>query len=96
MCGRSKPHGIGSHLKIILRRFGLHAVAGCGCNAAAKKMNAWTPDEAEARKAEILAVMREEAEKRGLPFSEAVGTLIVRRAIANARKEANRVEAAKT
>lgn len=90
MCGRSKPHGIGSHLKILLRRFGLHAGPGCGCNAAAKRMNAWTPDEAEARKAEILAVMREEASRRGLPFSETIATLIVRRAIANARKEAAR------
>lgn len=62
----------------------------------AKKMNAWTADEAEARKAEILAVMRQEAARRGLPFSETIAALIVRRAISNARKEAARGKNADT
>jgi hypothetical protein len=36
--------------------------------------------------AEILAFLREAAEERGLPFLHAAARLLVRRAIANARK----------
>ena len=90
ICGRRKTHGIGSHIKVVLRRLGIYATLSCKCKDMAKKINAWTPDEAEARKAEILVVMREEAGRRGLPFSATLATLIVRRAIANARKEASR------
>jgi len=38
------------------------------------------------RIAEAVAVMREEAKARGLPFLDAAGRVLVRRAITNARK----------
>jgi hypothetical protein len=51
-------------------------------------MDAWGPDECARpeRIDEVVAVMREEAKSRGLPFLDAAGRLLVRRAIANARR----------
>jgi hypothetical protein len=53
-------------------------------------MDAWGCDECERpeRIEEVVAVMREEATARGLPFLDLAGRLLVRRAIANARKAA--------
>jgi hypothetical protein len=53
-------------------------------------MDAWGPDEASKpeRIAEVVAVMRAEAEARGLPFIDLAGRLLVRRAIQNARRNA--------
>jgi hypothetical protein len=51
-------------------------------------MDQWGPDECERpeRIDEVVAVMREEATARGLPFLDIAGRLLVRRAIRNARK----------
>jgi hypothetical protein len=53
-------------------------------------MDAWGCDECERpeRIAEVVAVMRAEAEARGLPFIDIAGRLLVKRAIANARRNA--------
>jgi hypothetical protein len=53
-------------------------------------MDAWGCDEASKpeRIEEVVAVMREEAAARGLPFLDVAGRLLVKRAIANARKAA--------
>jgi hypothetical protein len=53
-------------------------------------MDAWGPDEASKpeRIDEVVAVMRAEAEARGLPFLDIAGRLLVRRAIQNARRNA--------
>jgi len=52
-------------------------------------MDAWGPDECERpeRIDEVVAVMRAEAAARGLPFVDIAGRVLVRRAIANARRE---------
>jgi hypothetical protein len=51
-------------------------------------MDAWGCDECSKheRVDEVVAVMRAEAEARGLPFLDAAGRLLVKRAIHNARK----------
>jgi hypothetical protein len=53
-------------------------------------MDAWGCDEASRpeRIEEVVAVMREEAAARGLPFLDVAGRMLVRRAIANARRNA--------
>jgi hypothetical protein len=53
-------------------------------------MDAWGCDEASKpeRIDEVVAVMRAEAEARGLPFLDIAGRLLVRRAIQNARRNA--------
>jgi hypothetical protein len=53
-------------------------------------MDAWGPDECEQpeRMAYIVAAMRENAERRGMPFLEVAARMLVRRAIQNARRAA--------
>jgi len=86
--------GPGTELSKLLKRFGIEPTPTCACRAKAAEMDAWGPDECEKpeRIAEVVAVMRAEAEARGLPFLDVAGRMLVRRAIKNARREASRVE----
>ena len=83
-------HGPGTELSRLLKRFGIEPTPTCACRAKAAEMDAWGPDECSKpeRIEEVVAVMREEAKARGLPFIDAVGRMLVRRAIANARRNA--------
>ncbi len=85
------PHpssGPGTELSKLLKRFGIEPTPTCACRAKAAEMDAWGPDECSKpeRIEEVVAVMREEAKARGLPFLDAAGRMLVRRAIANARR----------
>lgn len=86
-CGRPRPHGIGSHLKVMLRRVGIKSLEMCDCSKHAREINKWTADEAQARIDKIIDMMRSEAQKRGIVFVDSFARLIVRRAIANHRAE---------
>jgi hypothetical protein len=83
-------HGPGTELSRLLKRFGIEPTPTCACRAKAAQMDAWGPDECSKpeRIAEIVAVMRAEAEARGLPFLDLAGKMLVRRAIQNARRNA--------
>jgi hypothetical protein len=80
--------GPGTELSKLLGRFGLAEKPGCKCKSTAAQMDRWGCDECAKpeRVEEVLAVMRAEAAKRGLPFLDAAGRLLIRRAIANARR----------
>ena len=84
--------GPGGQLSRLLSRFGITYTPGCKCRSMAAKMDAlgceWC--ESDAGVGEILEAMRTEAARRALPFLDAVGKLLVRRAIKAARKEAAR------
>ena len=82
--------GPGTELSKLLKRFGIEPTPTCQCRAKAAEMDSWGPDECERpeRIEEVVAVMREEAAARGLPFIDAVGRLLVRRAVRNARRAA--------
>lgn len=82
--------GPGTELSKLLKRFGISPTPTCSCRAKAAQMDAWGCDEASKpeRIEEVVAVMREEAKARGLPFIDAVGRMLVRRAIKLARKNA--------
>jgi hypothetical protein len=69
---------------------GIKPTPNCACRAKAADMDAWGPDECSKpeRIEEVLAVMRAEATARGLPFLDVAGRLLIRRAIANARRAA--------
>lgn len=82
----------GSHLKILLASFGIKATQ-CKCNARAAIMNSWSVQQCEENIDTIVGWLSEEAASRGLPFLNVVGRMLVRRAIANARKEAERAKA---
>ena len=78
----------GSELKALLRRIGITAKPGCLCNRRADLIDRSGCDWAEQHADEIVGWLREEAEKRKLPFLDMAGRLLVRRAIANARRKA--------
>jgi len=82
-------HGPGTELSKLLKRFGIEPTPTCACRAKAAEMDAWGCDEASRpeRIEEVVAVMREEAAARGLPFIDTVGRMLVKRAIYNARKQ---------
>ena len=83
----------GTELHALLGRFGLTASGDCKCRSRAALMDANGCDWCEANIDEIVGWLRESAAERGLPFLDAAGRLLVRRAIANARrKEAARAE----
>jgi len=83
-------NGPGTELSKLLKRFGIEPTPTCSCRAKAAQMDAWGPDECSRpeRIDEVVAVMREEANARGLPFLDVAGRLLVKRAIANARRNA--------
>jgi len=83
-------HGPGTELSRLLKRFGIEPTPTCQCRAKQQEMDALGPDECSKpeRIDEVVAVMREEATARGLPFLDVAGRMLVRRAIANARRNA--------
>jgi hypothetical protein len=84
--------GPGTELKKLLAKVGITATPTCSCNARARKMDemeAKEPGWCAAHLDEIVGWLREEATKRKLPFVDVAGRVLVRRAIANARKAAN-------
>jgi hypothetical protein len=76
----------GAELKKLLKKVGITATPNCSCNARAAEMDRKGCDWCEQNIDTIVGWLREEAEKRGLPFLDAAGRLLVKRAIRNARK----------
>jgi hypothetical protein len=89
-CVGASPKGClaGTALKSILDTLGITATPNCSCNARAAEMDARGCDWCEGNIDTVVGWLREEATKRGLPFLDAAGRLLVRRAISNARKQA--------
>lgn len=82
-----QPHGgPGTELKKLLSTFGIIAAPGCSCNAMAARMDAAGPDGALAMVDDVVAVMKAEAHKRGLPFVETVAAMLVRLAIKKSKR----------
>jgi hypothetical protein len=82
--------GPGTELSKLLKRIGIEPTPTCACRAKQQEMDLWGCDEASKpeRIDEVVKVMREEAAARGLPFLDVAGRLLVKRAIANARRNA--------
>jgi hypothetical protein len=81
-------HRPGTALKSILAKIGITAAPGCSCQRHAAEMDARGCDWCEQNIDTIVGWLREEATKRGLPFIDAAGRLLVKRAIRNARRAA--------
>lgn len=79
-------HGPGAELKKLLSRVGITASPDCSCNARARLMDERGIEWCEQNIDEIVGWLREEAAKRGLPFIDMAGRMLVKRAIKNARK----------
>jgi hypothetical protein len=88
--GNVPQHGPGTELKSLLASVGITATTNCTCNQRAKYMDQMGADWCETNLGTIVGWLREEAGKRGLPFFDGVGRVLVRRAIARARKDAAR------
>lgn len=83
--------GPGTELKRLLSGwpFRIQATPNCSCNARAAVMDEnerRAPGWCEKNIDQIVGWLREEAKKRGLPFMDAAGRLLVRRAIKAAKK----------
>lgn len=83
--GRFRKHGPGTELKKLLAKIGINA-GGCFCNSHAREMDRKGPDWCEANMPTIIGWLHKEAEQRKLPFADFAGKILVRRAIANARR----------
>ena len=80
--------GPGTELKKLLAKVGINASPTCSCNARARRMDveeSREPGWCEGHLDEIVGWLREEAGKRGLPFIDLAGRMLVRRAISRAR-----------
>lgn len=85
----------GTELKKLLEGwpFKIAASDNCNCTARARHMDLMGCDWCERNLEEVVGYLREAAGDRGLPFLDAAGRMLVRRAVANARrKESRRVE----
>jgi len=85
--------GPGAHLHKILGTFGIKFSEGCSCRGRMIQMNKWGVQGCEENIETIVEWLKEEAARRKLPYITAAGRMLVRRAIHNARKEAQRAEA---
>lgn len=78
--------GVGSELKKILKTIGITAAPGCSCNKRARKMDIngipWCEENVDV----IVGWLREEAERRGMPFVDLGGRALVKMAIKRAKK----------
>lgn len=77
----------GTELKALLKTIGIVASPTCSCNARAKTMDEkgcqWVLDNEDA----VVGWLREEAQKRGLPFVDLAGRQLIRLAVKRARKK---------
>lgn len=85
--------GAGSELKRVLAGWPFYLVAepDCTCHAMAARMDEMGCDWCASDEGidEILATLRENAAKRGLPYMEAAARMLVKRAISTARAKLN-------
>ena len=79
-------HGPGTELKKLLKLIGITASPDCSCNARARLMDERGIEWCEQNLEEIVGWLREEASKRGLPFVDMAGRMLVKRAIKSARR----------
>lgn len=82
------PCGVGQAIKATLKFFGIESTPTCGCNAEARKYDAWGPDLCTENIEQILDYLKGQAEARNLGhlFVRPVMKLAVQRAIKKTRK----------
>jgi hypothetical protein len=80
------PNGPGTILTGMISALGIKSSSTCSCRRHALEMNEKGPDWCEQNMETIVGWLKEESTKRGLPFVEAVGKMMVNRAIAKSRK----------
>lgn len=81
--------GVGSELKKLLSSIGIRATPNCSCATRAREMDQRGVEWCEQNIDTIVGWLREEANKRSIPFIDAAGRILVRRSIVNARRAAS-------
>ena len=82
--------GPGTELKALLKYIGITATPNCSCNARARAMDEneyREPGWCEANMDTILDWLKEQADARGLPFLRVGAKILVKRAIASAKRK---------
>ena len=82
----SDPNGPGTILSGMISALGISAGPNCSCKQHAIKMNVEGPEWCEQNIDTIIEWLREESEKRNLPFVETIARLIVQRAIKKSKR----------
>jgi hypothetical protein len=78
--------GVGTELKKLLGKIGIKATPNCSCNKKALLMDTNGIEWCENNIDTIVGWLKEEATKRGLPFIDMAGRILVKKAIKNAKK----------
>lgn len=79
----------GTALKQLLQRFGISAdEPGCQCKSRSALMDREGCEWVDSNVDTVVGWLREEAARRGLPFIDAAGKMLVREAVRRARKDA--------
>lgn len=80
------PNHPGTILSKMIKSVGIQMTDSCSCKRHALEMNENGNDWCEQNIDTVVGWLREEASKRGLPFMDALGKLLVGRAIKKSRK----------
>ena len=88
------PNGPGTILSKMLSKIGIQSTPNCSCRRRAMEMNTRGPDWCAENIDTIVGWLREESEKRKLPFVDFAGKLLIQRAIKVSRKALKALEKA--
>ena len=80
------PNGAGTILSGMIASLGIKSTPNCACRKHAIEMNENGNDWCESNMSEILGWLKEERNKRSLPFIEAVAKIMVAKAIKKSRR----------
>jgi hypothetical protein len=80
------PNHPGTILSKMIKSVGIQMTDSCSCKRHALEMNEHGNDWCEQNMDTVVGWLREEASRRGLPFMDALGKLLVGRAIKKSRK----------
>lgn len=80
------PHGPGTILAQMIKSVGIQMTENCSCRRHAIEMNKQGNDWCEKNMDTIVGWLRDESKRRKLPFIDAIGKLVVGRAIKKSRK----------
>lgn len=83
------PNGPGTILHKMLGKIGIHSTPNCSCRRRAMEMNEKGPQWCLENIDTIVGWLREEAQKRKLPFIDFAGKLLIQRAIKISKKNLN-------
>jgi hypothetical protein len=80
------PNHPGTILSKMIKSVGIQMTDSCSCKRHALEMNDYGNDWCESNIDTVVGWLRDEAKKRNLPFIDAIGKLLVGRAIKKSRK----------